>query len=74
MRRYLGFRDFVRKHERDLVSTAHLLTGDQDAATKLTLEALRDVGLSWPPPPWSNPADHARTVIYRRYLARRTPR
>jgi hypothetical protein len=70
MRRYLGFRGFVRKHERDLVSTAHLLTGDQDSATKLTLEALRDVGLSWPPPPWSNPADHARTVIYRRYLAR----
>ncbi|MFI6596394.1 hypothetical protein ACIBHX_09100 [Nonomuraea sp. NPDC050536] len=72
MRSLAGFRDFVREHEHDLVTTALQLTGTRESAERLAAAALRDVGLTWPPPPWPTPAAHARHALYRRFLATTT--
>ncbi|MBG0827916.1 hypothetical protein HS041_09070 [Planomonospora sp. ID67723] len=72
MWRYVGFREFVQRDQRSLVGTALLLTGSHEQAIRLVLQAVRTVGLAWPPAAWESPGEHARVALYRAFLRRPT--
>ncbi|MBB5962270.1 sigma factor-like helix-turn-helix DNA-binding protein [Planomonospora venezuelensis] len=72
MRRYVGFREFVQRDQRSLVGTALLLTGSHEQAIRLVLQAVRTVGLTWPPAAWESPGEHARIALYHGFLRRPT--
>jgi RNA polymerase sigma-70 factor (sigma-E family) len=57
------FAEWVAAHERGLLRTAYLLTGDLHRAEDLVQEALVKVALRWPRLRSGNPGGYARTVI-----------
>jgi RNA polymerase sigma-70 factor (sigma-E family) len=58
-----GFVEWVAAHERGLLRTAYLLTGDLHRAEDLVQEALVKVALRWDRLRGGNPGGYARTVI-----------
>jgi RNA polymerase sigma-70 factor (sigma-E family) len=77
------FIEWVAGHQRQLLRSAYLLTGDLQRAQDLVQEALVKVALRWPRLRSGNPAAYARTIIvhdniswwrrYRRELTSATP-
>jgi RNA polymerase sigma-70 factor (sigma-E family) len=57
------FIEWVAGHQRQLVRSAYLLTGDLHRAQDLVQEALVKVALRWPRLRDGNPAAYARTII-----------
>jgi RNA polymerase sigma-70 factor (sigma-E family) len=57
------FIEWVAGHQRQLVRSAYLLTGDLHRAQDLVQEALVKVALRWPRLRGGNPAAYARTII-----------
>ena len=59
------FIDWVAGHQRQLLRTAYLLSGDVHRAQDLVQEALIKVALRWPRLRSGNPAAYARQIIVR---------
>lgn len=57
------FIEWVAGHQRQLLRSAYLLTGDQHRAQHLVQEALVKVALRWPRLRTGNPTAYARTII-----------
>ncbi|MCW2795030.1 SigE family RNA polymerase sigma factor [Nocardioides sp.] len=57
------FIEWVTGHQRQLLRSAYLLTGDLHRAQDLVQEALVKVALRWPRLRGGNPAAYARTII-----------
>ncbi|MCW2768056.1 MAG: sigma-70 region 4 type 2 [Nocardioides sp.] len=57
------FIEWVAGHQRQLLRSAYLLTGDLHRAQDLVQEALVKVALRWPRLRSGNPAGYARTII-----------
>src|SRR5687768_1096763 len=60
-----GFTEWVAGHQRQLLRSAYLLTGDLHRAQDLVQEALVKVALRWARLRTGNPTAYARTVIVR---------
>lgn len=59
------FAQWAVAHERELVRTAYLLTGDRHRAEDLVQEALVKVALRWSRLRTGNPGGYARTILVR---------
>jgi RNA polymerase sigma-70 factor (sigma-E family) len=60
-----GFTEWVAGHQRQLLRSAYLLTGDLHRAQDLVQEALVKVALRWPRLRDGHPTAYARTIIVR---------
>ena len=60
-----GFTEWVAGHQRQLLRSAFLLTGDLHRAQDLVQEALVKVALRWSRLSGGNPTAYARTIIVR---------
>ncbi|MBJ7356250.1 SigE family RNA polymerase sigma factor [Nocardioides sp.] len=60
-----GFTEWVAGHQRQLLRSAYLLTGDLHRAQDLVQEALVKVALRWSRLHDGNPTAYARTIIVR---------
>lgn len=61
----VGFTEWVAGHQRQLLRSAYLLTGDLHRAQDLVQEALVKVALRWPRLRDGNPTAYARTIVVR---------
>jgi len=60
-----GFSEWAAGHQRQLLRSAYLLTGDLHRAQDLVQEALVKVALRWPRLREGNPTAYARTIVVR---------
>jgi len=61
----VGFTEWAAGHERQLLRSAYLVTGDLHRAQDLVQEALVKVALRWPRLRDGNPTAYARTIVVR---------
>ena len=61
----VGFTEWAAGHQRQLLRSAYLLTGDLHRAQDLVQEALVKVALRWPRLREGNPTAYARTIVVR---------
>ena len=61
----VGFTEWVAGHQRQLLRSAYLLTGDLHRAQDLVQEALVKVALRWSRLRDGNPTAYARTIVVR---------
>ncbi|QLQ17055.1 MAG: SigE family RNA polymerase sigma factor [Micropruina sp.] len=65
MRDEAGFTRWAQAHQRSLLRSAYLLSGDAGQAEDLVQEALLKVALRWSRLAGENPLAYARQIIYR---------